>query len=65
MILRRMQALLARLYDAPVEHDVQDFLLTDRAELQRFVGAQAEVMSDEQVVIVHQGDQLEVIRVKP
>ena len=60
MILRRMQALLARLYDAPVEHDVQDFLLTDRAELQRFVGAQAEVMSDEQVVIMHQGDSVRI-----
>lgn len=60
MILRRMQALLARLYDAPVAHDVQDFLLTDRSELERLVGEQADVMSDEQVIIVHQGDSVRV-----
>lgn len=60
MILRRMQALLARLYDAPVEHDVQDFLLTDRAELERLVGGQSEAVSDEQVIIVHQGDSVRI-----
>jgi hypothetical protein len=60
MILRRMQALLARLYDAPVEHDVQDFLFTDRAELERLVGGQGGVMSDEQVVLVHDGDSVRV-----
>jgi hypothetical protein len=55
MVLRRMQALLARLYDAPVEHDVQDFVFSDRAELACFVGDQeAGAMSDEQVIIVHQ-----------
>jgi hypothetical protein len=59
MILRRMQALLARLYDAPVEHDVQDFLLTDRDELERLTG-HADAGTDEQVVIVHHADSVRV-----
>ena len=29
-LLRRMQTLLAQLYDAPVREDVQDFVLSDR-----------------------------------
>ena len=30
-LLRDMQALLAGFYDAPVEHDVHDYLITDAA----------------------------------
>jgi hypothetical protein len=55
-LLRRMQALLARLYDAPVDHDAEDFLLCDRNRLAAAVGARAEHMSDEQVLMV-QDDQ--------
>jgi hypothetical protein len=33
MILRGMQTLLGRLYDLPLEHDVYDFLVTDRRAL--------------------------------
>lgn len=52
MLLRRMQWLLARLYDAPVDHDVRDFLLSDRRRLKEAVGEHAERLSDEQVVLV-------------
>jgi hypothetical protein len=60
MILQRMQGLLARLYDAPVEHEVQDFLITDRAQLTAIFGEQAEQMSDEQVILVQQADGVRV-----
>ena len=30
MVLREMQTLLARFYDAPSAYDVYDFLVTDR-----------------------------------
>ncbi|HLW25873.1 MAG TPA: hypothetical protein VKT22_16080 [Steroidobacteraceae bacterium] len=33
MVLRGLQALLGRLYDVPLEHDVYDFLVTDRSTL--------------------------------
>lgn len=52
MILRRMQALLARLYDAPVEHDVEDYLVSDRQRFTALVGAAADDAADEQVVVV-------------
>lgn len=60
MILQRMQALLARLYDAPVEHDVQDFLITDRRELEQLVGRDAGTMADEQVFIAPQDDAVRI-----
>ncbi len=49
-VLAQMQGLLARLYDAPVEHDVRDFLITDRRELKQQAGSEA--LTDEQLVIV-------------
>jgi hypothetical protein len=33
VVLRGLQSLLARLYDLPVEHDVYDYLVTDRRAL--------------------------------
>jgi hypothetical protein len=45
-----MQALLARLYDAPVEYDVCDFVLDDRSRLRALIGADAK--TDEQVFVV-------------
>lgn len=33
MVLRGLQGLLGRLYDVPLEHDVYDFLVTDRTTL--------------------------------
>jgi len=54
MLLRRMQSLLAGLYDAPVEHDAEDFLVSDPRRLRDTVG---EPRSDEQVFLVeHDGE---------
>jgi hypothetical protein len=54
MLLRRMQSLLAGLYDAPVEHDAEDFLVSDPKRLREIVG---EPRSDEQVFVVeHDGE---------
>jgi hypothetical protein len=47
-----MQQLLARLYDAPVDKDVGDFLLSDRRRLSAMVGPHAENAGDEQVFVV-------------
>jgi hypothetical protein len=50
--LRRMQTLLARLYDAPVHENVDDFVYCDRARVAAMVGADAGPTSDEQVFMV-------------
>jgi hypothetical protein len=50
--LRRMQALLARLYDAPVDENVEDFLYCDRGRVADMVGGAAASTSDEQVFMV-------------
>lgn len=54
MLLRRMQSLLARLYDAPVEHDAEDFLICDPHRLREVVGDSADPHSDEQVFVVQE-----------
>jgi hypothetical protein len=56
MLLRRMQTLLAQLYDAPVEHDVQGFLFSDRRRLTAMLGDGAAMMSDEQVLMTQDDD---------
>lgn len=53
-LLRRMQTLLAQLYDAPVREDVQDFVLSDRQCLSEVVGEQAEHAGDERVFVVEE-----------
>jgi len=60
MILGRMQSMLARLYDAPVAHDVEDYLVTDRATLHALIGPQADAASDEQVIVVDEGSEVRV-----
>ncbi len=52
MVLQRMQVLLARLYDAPVEHRVDDFLITNREQLERLIGCDTQSVADEQVFLV-------------
>jgi hypothetical protein len=47
-----MQALLARLYDAAVDENVEDFLYSDRARVADMVGSDAGPSSDEQVFMV-------------
>ena len=49
-----MQSLLARLYDAPVEHDAEDFLISDPRRLREVVGDQRGPLSDEQVFVVQE-----------
>lgn len=51
MILGRMQALLESLYDAPVEHEAEQFLISDRKELANILGSDVADCSDEQVFI--------------
>jgi hypothetical protein len=55
-----MQSLLARLYDAHVEHDPQEFLISDRRQLERILGAEARDVSDEHVFIVEGEDGIRV-----
>lgn len=57
MLLRRMQSLLAGLYDAPVEHDAEDFLVSDPKRLREVVG---EPLSDEQVFVVEQDGEVRI-----
>jgi hypothetical protein len=57
-VLQRMQELLARLYDAPVEHHVEDYLLQDRKQVTQVTGA--ECNADEQVVLVDNRDEVSV-----
>jgi hypothetical protein len=57
MLLRRMQSLLAGLYDAPVEHDAEDFLVSDPKRLRHTVGEPA---SDEQVFVVEQEGEVRI-----
>lgn len=59
-VLQRMQALLAQLYDAPVEHRVDDFLVTDRAKLAGLLGDRAQEGADEQVFVVQEDDEVRV-----
>jgi hypothetical protein len=51
MILGRMQALLESLYDAPVEHEAEEYLISDRQELANILGSDVDDYSDEQVFI--------------
>ncbi len=60
MLLRRMQLLLARLYDAPVEHDVQNFVFSDRLQLAAVMGEEASGASDEQVLMAHDEESVRV-----
>lgn len=53
LLLQRMQSLLARLYDAPIEHDVRRFVFSDRPRLAAVLGPRAHEASDEQVLVTH------------
>jgi hypothetical protein len=60
VILLRMQSLLARLYDAHVEQDPQEFLISDRKQLATLLGPEAGEVSDEHVFIVEGADGVRV-----
>lgn len=53
LLLQRMQSLIARLYDAPVEHDVRRFVFSDRPDLAAMLGPGQHEASDEQVLLAH------------
>lgn len=54
MLLRRLQGLLAGLYDAPAEHDVYDFLVTDAAHAAALQGATQVPATDEQLLVLEE-----------
>lgn len=58
MVLRQMQDLLAELYDARVEHGIEDFLITDRDSAAAFQSSQE--MPDEQVFVLEANGEVRV-----
>jgi hypothetical protein len=60
MLLRELQNLLAGLYDAPAEHDVYDFLITDAAHAAALAGAPAPPATDEQLLVAEDGEGIEL-----
>jgi hypothetical protein len=53
-----LQSLLADLYDAPVEHDVHDFLITDPHHAAALQASQEPLSTDEQLLIAETDDGL-------
>jgi hypothetical protein len=56
MLMRRLQDLIATLYDAPVEHDVADFLITSAAHAAALQGRATVPPTDEQLLIAEGDD---------
>jgi hypothetical protein len=54
VLLRELQNRLAGLYDAPAEHDVYDFLVTDAAHAAALQGAAAAPPTDEQLLVLEE-----------
>jgi hypothetical protein len=59
MLLRELQGLLARLYDAPAEHDVSDYLITDAGHAAALQGS-GRPPTDEQLLIAEDDGLVEV-----
>ncbi len=59
MLLRQLQGLLAGLYDAPAQHDVADFLITDAARAAALQGAERPPV-DEQLLIAETDGSVEI-----
>jgi hypothetical protein len=51
VVLQGLQALLGRLYDLPIEHDVYDFLVTNRRTLAGVVPANDQRAPDEELLL--------------
>jgi hypothetical protein len=60
VLLRQLQTLLARLYDAPAEQDVDVYLITDAAHAARLQGARELPPTDEQLLIAEGDDGVEL-----
>jgi hypothetical protein len=59
-LLGQMQSLLAALYDAPIEHDVHDYLITDPARAAALQESVAPPATDEQLLIAETEDGMEL-----
>lgn len=60
MLLRELQGMLAGLYDAPAQHDVHDFLITDAAQAAALQGAVQAPATDEQLLLVEDEEGVEL-----
>jgi hypothetical protein len=60
VLLRELQALLARINDAEVGHDVCDFLITDRRELARWHAASGAAGTPEALLVAEAEEGLDV-----
>ena len=60
MLLRQLQNLLAGLYDAPADHDVYDFLITDAAHAAALAGTPAPPGTDEQLLVAEDEEGVEL-----
>jgi len=60
MLLRQLQALLARINDAAVAEDVCDFLITDRAQLGRWHAPSAASATPEALVVAEEDGALDL-----
>jgi hypothetical protein len=56
MVLRGLQSLLHRLYDVDADHDVYDFLITDRSALARFEPDNDDRALDEELLLAETAD---------
>jgi hypothetical protein len=56
MVLRRLQALLGRLYDVELDYDVYDFLVTDRRVLGAALPADARRAPEEELLLAPTAD---------
>ena len=54
-LLRGLQGLLARIYDAPAAHDVHDFLVTDALRAAELAGRAQPPSTDEQLLLADAG----------
>ena len=59
-MLRGLQGLLARIYDAPAAHDVHDFLVTDALRAAELAGRAQPPSTDEQLLLAEGADGLEL-----
>jgi len=60
MLLRQLQESLGRIYDIPLEHDVRDFLVTDRKALGRENLTAIRQDSEEELLVREDGDDVRV-----
>ncbi len=55
MLLRELQALLGRIYDIRIEHDIYEFLVTDRRQLAPVAQRASSIQPDEELLVSEVG----------